>query len=148
MTLALNKAPHLALVDDDVHSARLLARTLAAQGAPHVEWLGDAEEARRRLVERLAGSASQRPGLLIVDLKTNSTATRDFIAATAELTAKAGLPVVAIVPDTGAADRQPLLAAGAAAIFRREAEREAYRREASNIVGFWARNQRLDAVGM
>jgi len=148
MTLALSKAPHLALVDDDAHSARLLARTLAAQGAPRVEWLGDAGEARRRLAERLAAPHGERPGLLIVDLKANSAATRDFIADIAERAAAARLPIVAIVPDTGAAERQPLLAAGASAVFRREAEREAYRREAASIVNFWARSQRLDTVGM
>ena len=36
---------------------------------------------------------------------------------------------------------------GAAAVFERHGELNAYRREAANIVGFWVRTQRLDAVG-
>jgi hypothetical protein len=43
--------------------------------------------------------------------------------------------------------RNGLLDAGAAAVFERHGELNAYRREAANIVGFWVRNQRLDAVG-
>lgn len=148
MTVALEKAPYLALVDDDAHSVRLLTRTLAAQGAPHVEWLGNAEDGYKRLTERLAVPATNRPALLIVDLRTSTTATRDFVAAVADLTGKAGIPIIAMASSADPAERQALVAAGAAAVVRREAEREAYRREAANIVSFWARSQRLDAVGM
>jgi hypothetical protein len=38
--------------------------------------------------------------------------------------------------------------AGAAAVFFRQPEVDAYRRELDGIENFWARNQRLDAVGM
>lgn len=148
MTVALEKAPYLALVDDDAHSVRLLTRTLAAQGAPRVEWLGNAEDGHQRLAERLAAPATNRPALLIVDLRTKSTATRDFIAAVAGLTGTAGIPIVAMASSADPAEHQALIAAGAAAVVRREAEREAYRREAARIVSFWARSQRLDAVGM
>ena len=43
--------------------------------------------------------------------------------------------------------RNGLLDAGASAVFERHGELNAYRREAANIVGFWVRSQRLDAVG-
>lgn len=148
MTIALEKAPYLALVDDDAHSVRLLTRTLAAQGAPRVEWLGNAEDGYKRLMERLAAPATARPAVLIVDLRARSTATRDFIAAVADLTGKAGIPIIAVASSADPTEHQALIAAGAAAVIRREAEREAYRREAANIVSFWARGQRLDAVGM
>ncbi|MFC0012780.1 hypothetical protein [Devosia nitrariae] len=148
MTVALEKAPYLALVDDDAHSVRLLTRTLAAQGAPRLEWLGNAEDGLRRLTERLSPPVTTRPALLIVDLRAKSTATRDFTAAVADVACKASIPIVAMASTADPAERQALIAAGAAAVVRREAEREAYRREVANIVSFWARSQRLDAVGM
>ncbi|MFT3980650.1 MAG: hypothetical protein QM687_09300 [Ferruginibacter sp.] len=43
--------------------------------------------------------------------------------------------------------RNELLDAGAAAVFERHSDITLYRREAASIIGFWVRNQRLDAVG-
>ena len=63
---------------------------------------------------------------------------------------KQGAPkllVVAMAPSLDREVRNGLLDAGAAAVFERHAELNAYRREAANIVGFWVRSQRLDAVG-
>ena len=45
-------------------------------------------------------------------------------------------------------ERQALHDAGASAVFFRQADLDAYRHEAAAIVSFWARHQRLDAVGM
>ena len=47
----------------------------------------------------------------------------------------------------GLALHGPLLDAGASAVFERHSDISLYRREAGNIVAFWVRNQRLDAVG-
>ena len=59
-----------------------------------------------------------------------------------------GVPVVVMAHTLDQASRESLHEAGAAAVFFRQAELDAYRREAASIVSFWARNQRLDAVGM
>ena len=143
MTLSSGRQPAIALVDDDFHSARLMMRMLSAHGGPHVEHMGDPEAAADALVA--IGQASQAPCMVVVDLKSSSTASRDFIH---RLKGRApGLLVVAMAPSLDRDTRNALLDAGAAAVFERHSELGAYRREAANIVGFWVRSQRLDAVG-
>lgn len=145
MTLGSDRQPAIALVDDDFHSARLMMRMLSAHGAPDVEWLSDAGTA----LETLAGYDAMPPingkCMALIDLKASSNASRDFIV---EMRRKApGLLVVAMAPTLDRETRNALLDAGAAAVFERHGELNAYRREAASIVGFWVRSQRLDAVG-
>ena len=136
--------PVIALVDDDFHSARLLTRMLTAHGAPRVERMSDPAAALDSLVALAAASPSSGC-LVVVDLKSFSSASQDFIA---RLKHQApGLLVVAMAPSLDRNIRNALLDAGAAAVFERHGELDAYRREAANIVGYWVRSQRLDAVG-
>lgn len=144
---SLSTQSHMALVDDDFHSARLLIRMLLAHGAPSIDWMSDAEAGERQLAEVLTDGTAPRPGLVIIDLKSSSGATSDFIK---RLKAKQGaddLVVVAMAPTLDRDVRDALLDAGAAAVFERHSELAAYRKEAASIVSFWVRNQRLDAVG-
>ena len=69
----------MALVDDDSHSARLMIRMLLAHGAPSVSWLNGEALASEELGKVLADSHATLPGLVIVDLKSSSTASADFI---------------------------------------------------------------------
>ncbi|HTM79163.1 MAG TPA: hypothetical protein VL133_16235, partial [Devosia sp.] len=70
------------------------------------------------------------------------------VAAFAPSIGNLDIPVVVMAPQLERAAAEALHDAGAAAVFTRHAERDAYRREAANIISFWARSQRLDAVGM
>lgn len=140
------RQPAIVLVDDDFHSARLMMRMLAAHAGPPVEWMEDSAAA----LEALSAFASlpAKDGqfmMVIVDLKSSSVATRDFIVSLKRAAPK--LLLIAMAPSLDRDVRNSLLDAGAAAVFERYAELNAYRREAANIVGFWVRSQRLDAVG-
>lgn len=140
--------PFVALVDDDQHSAHLLTRMLLAHGSPDIQWYGGATDGRLMLGDILADPQANWPGMLIVDLKAHSGANLEFVASIQALTRQKGVPVVVMSPLLDRAGREALHEAGAAAVFFRHAELDAYRREAAGIVSFWARNQRLDAVGM
>jgi len=140
--------PFVALVDDDEHSAHLLTRMMLAHGSPDVRWYGGAEDGRRMLAGVLADPHADWPGLLIVDLKAHSGANLEFVASIQSLARQKGVPVVVMSPPLDRHGRAALHEAGASAVFFRHAERDAYRREAAGIVSFWARSQRLDAVGM
>jgi len=140
--------PFVALVDDDQHSAHLLTRMLLAHGSPHIQWYGDAGSGRLMLADVLANPAANWPGLVVVDLKAHSGANLEFLASIRSLARQKGVPVVVMVAPIDRQGREALHEAGAAAIFFRHAELDAYRREAAGIVSFWARSQRLDAVGM
>lgn len=145
---ALNdNRPLLALVDDDSHSARLLLRHLGDAGAPRLHWLGDARRALRILMTPAPGEGSTWPEMLIVDLKSRSSATRDFIAHVRMAANEAGTIIAAFAPSLDRATRESLIEAGAAAVFERHPDPAAYRREAESLIGFWARHQRLDRVG-
>jgi CheY-like chemotaxis protein len=140
--------PYLALVDDDQHSAHLLTRMLLAHGSPDVQWLGGAMEGRLALARVLGNPAADWPSLLIVDLKAHSSASLEFVASIKALVCQKGVPVVAMTPPLDREARDAFYEAGASGVFFRHADRDAYRREAAGIVSFWARSQRLDAVGM
>ncbi len=140
--------PFVALIDDDQHSAHLLTRMLLAHGSPDIKWYGDANAGRSCLTTLLADPATNWPSLVIVDLKAHSNANLEFIASIRPLLRQKGVPVAAMVQPGDLAQRNALQNAGAAAVFVRQAELDAYRREAASIVSFWARSQRLDAVGM
>jgi CheY-like chemotaxis protein len=145
--IATPRRPFLALVDNDSHSARLLTRMLLAHGAPSVRWLDGASAAEAELGPLLADPMAQLPGLLIVDLKASSTATREFIAALRQHKRAAELVIVAMAPSLAREVRDSLIEAGATAVFERHPDIDAYRREAASIVGFWVRNQHLSAIG-
>ena len=136
--------PAIALVDDDFYSARLMTRMLAAHGGPSVSLLSNPDEA----VAHLATLAeTDEPGgcMVVVDLKSSSGATGEFIARLKR--SAPSLLVVAMAPSLDRDTRNTLHDAGAAAVFERHADLDLYRREAASIVAFWVRNQRLDAVG-
>lgn len=145
--LSAFQQPHLLLVDDDAHSARLMTRMLLAHGSPFVQWQENTETALSRVEEMLVESSRNLPGLIIVDLKSTSTAGRDFIAKLAELESSRRLVIAAMAPNLDRNTRDDLLDAGADAVFERRADLQAYRAEAAAIVSFWVRNQRLEAVG-
>lgn len=141
------KQPYLMLVDDDAHSARLLTRMLLAHGSPSIQWIETAAEGLSQIKGLLASPGKQLPGLLIVDLKSSSTAANEFIAEVAGLERSRALVIAAMAPNLDRSTRDSLLNAGADAVFERHADLNAYRAEAAAMVSFWVRNQRLDAVG-
>ena len=141
------KQPYLMLVDDDAHSARLLTRMLLAHGAPSIQWVESSALGLSHIKDLLGEAAKPVPGLVIVDLKSSSTAAKDFIAQMAALERSRKLVIVAMAPSLDRTTREDLLDAGADAVFERHADLQAYRAEAAAIVSFWVRNQRLDAVG-
>jgi len=145
MTTLSGRQPAIALVDDDYHSARLMTRMLEAHGGPQVLRLPDPQVAIEALAQAVLTPPVAGQCMAIVDLKSSSTATRDFIAALKHKVPQ--LLVVAMAPSLDRDVRNVLLDAGASAVFERHSDISLYRREAANIVAFWVRNQRLDAVG-
>jgi CheY-like chemotaxis protein len=141
------KQPYLMLVDDDPHSARLLTRMLLAHGAPSIQWIESSAEGLSQIKSLLTEHGKLLPGLVIVDLKSSSTAASEFIAEIAALERSRNLVIAAMAPNLDRSTRDSLLDAGADAVFERHADLQSYRAEAAAIVSFWVRNQRLDAVG-
>ena len=148
MNKSVDNSPFVALIDDDQHSAHLLTRMLIAHGSPDVQWYGHAVDGVERLQSVLGNVSANWPGLVIVDLKSHSGANLEFVASIQQLARQKGVPVVVMAATLDRPGRQALEDAGASAVFFRQAELSAYRREAAGIVSFWARTQRLDAVGM
>ncbi len=144
----ISDPPFIVLIDDDDHSAYLLTRMLAAHGAPPVRHFAAEDDGEWALLAILNDHELTWPGLVIVDLKANSGANLAFVTRISGLLRQKGIPLVVMVPPTDRQGRQPLLDAGASAIFFRQAELDAYRREVAAIVSFWARHQCLDAIGM
>lgn len=142
-----SRQPYLMLVDDDAHSAQLLTRMLLAHGAPSIQLVESSAEGLSQIKGLLGEAGKHLPGLVIVDLKSSSTAAKDFIAEIVGLERSRSLVIVALAPSLDRAERESLLDAGADAVFQRHADLQAYRAEAAAIVSFWVRNQRLDAVG-
>ena len=143
MTSLVESRPAIVLVDDDHHSARLMTRMLAAHDGPRVEHIPQPADA----LEQLGAASKLLVGrsFVVVDLKSSSTATRDFLVALRGV--NPGLLAVAMAPTLDRTVRNELLDAGAAAVFERHADLDLYRGEAAAIVAFWVRSQRLDAVG-
>lgn len=132
--------PLFVLVDDHIHSARLLSRTLREGEAPaQLIWLGDACRARRSLDSMLAHSNESTPDMIIVDLKAHSRASQEFIAAIAPRARALDIPVVAIALSLDAELRNSLIAAGACAVFERHHNLDAYRAEIAQLSEFWVR---------
>ena len=145
MTTLSGRQPAIALVDDDYHSARLMTRMIEAHGGPQVLRLPDPGVAIEALADATTTPMVAGQCMAIVDLKSSSTATRDFIVRLKHVAPD--LLVVAMAPSLDREVRNELLDAGASAVFERHSDITLYRREAANIVAFWVRNQRLDAVG-
>jgi hypothetical protein len=120
---------------------------LLAHGAPSIQWVESSAEGLSQIKGLLSDPGKQLPGLVIVDLKSNSTAASEFIAAIAALERSRSLVIAAMAPSLDRTTRDSLLDAGADAVFERHADLQAYRAEAAAIVSFWVRNQHLDAVG-
>lgn len=139
--------PFMALVDDDSHSARLMIRMLLAHGAPSVSWLDGEAMATTEIGKLLDNDRAALPGLVIVDLKSTSTATPEFITKLRGMRDGRSLLIGALAPNLERETREIYLSAGADAVFERQAEIDSFRREAAAIVSFWVRNQHLDAVG-
>ena len=139
--------PFLALVDDDSHSARLMIRMLLAHGAPSVSWLDGEAMATTEIGKLLDNDRAALPGLVIVDLKSTSTATPEFITKLRGMRDGRSLLIGALAPNLERETREIYLSAGADAVFERQADIDSFRREAAAIVSFWVRNQHLDAVG-
>ncbi|MHA6297346.1 response regulator [Devosia sp. CAU 1758] len=148
MNVVSDDTPFIALIDDDGHSAHLLTRMLLAHGAPEVRHFSSTASGEAFLAATLADTSREWPGMVIVDLKAHSGANLEFIARNQALLRQKGIPIAVMTQTTDRVGRQALHEAGAAAVFFRQAELDAYRHEAAAIVSFWARNQRLDAVGM
>jgi DNA-binding response OmpR family regulator len=148
LNVVTDDTPFIALIDDDGHSAHLLTRMLLAHGAPEVKHFDGAADGEAFLANTLADVNCEWPGMVIVDLKAHSGANLDFLARNQALLRQKGIPLAVMTQTTDRATRQSLHDAGASAVFFRQAELDAYRHEAAAMVSFWARNQRLDAVGM
>lgn len=148
MNVFASDIPFIALIDDDGHSAHLLTRMLLAHGAPDVRHFALPPVGEAFLAQTLADTGREWPGLVIVDLKSHSGANIEFLARNQALLRQKGIPLAVMTQPTDRAGRQALHDAGASAVFFRQADLEAYRHEAAAIVSFWARHQRLDAVGM
>jgi DNA-binding response OmpR family regulator len=141
-------ASFVALIDDDEHSAHLLTRALVDQGAHGVQTYGDAIKGLGRLKAVLSDTNAAWPALIILDLKDHSGANLEFLDVIGQLTRQHGVPVVVLAPQPTEQCRQALMANGAAGVFVRHAERDAYRRVAADIVEFVTLAERPEAVGM
>ena len=137
----------VALVDDDIHSARLLTRMLLAHGSPEVRWFDGASTGMAEIGVTLAEPGATTPAMVIVDLKASSEATRDFVADLRKLEGAAELLTVALAPALDKDVRDVLIDAGVDAVFQRHSDLDPYRREVASIVSYWVRNQRLNAIG-
>jgi CheY-like chemotaxis protein len=142
-----NRQPYLALVDDDPETAEPLVKMLLAHGAPSVRWLGGTEAARTELSNVLASRSSQRPDLVVVDLKASPEATPDFITSLRSLPLGALLQIAALAPAPDRRLHEVQLCAGADAVFERAGGETGCRSQAARLVRYWVRCQRLDAVG-
>lgn len=148
MTSQFEQAPFIGLIDDDGHSARLFMRVLAANDGPSVRHYGDDKDGFTDLAQVLSDPQSHWPDVLVVDLKGHSEANLEFVRRHQAWLHQKGVAPVVMVPPTDRAGRLVYLEAGAAAVFFRQPEADAYRHELAGIANFWARSERLDAVGM
>jgi CheY-like chemotaxis protein len=137
MTSRITEQPRAVLVDDDIHSARLLVRTLSRLGGPTLTWYGRAGRGLRLLADDFAGAASRRPAAIVVDLKGSSAATATFIRHLRERL-PTSVPIAAIAAERDTSVHNAILAAGATAIFVRGPDAAAYRREVAKLAAFLA----------
>lgn len=148
MTSRCEQVPFIGLIDDDSHSAHLFMRMLAANDGPAVRHYGDDRDGMTGLAQALSDPQSDWPDILVVDLKGHSRANLEFVQHHQSVLHHRGVALVVMVPPTNRAGRMIYHEAGAAAVFFRQPEVDAYRHELAGITNFWARNECLDAVGM
>lgn len=148
MSLSVKHSPFIGLIDDDSHSASLFMKMLGEMGGPAVCYFGDGVSGLDGLRRVLDDTLAQWPDFLVIDLKDHSGANVEFIRRHQAWLGQRGVDLVAMVPPVDRGGRRIYLEAGAAAVFFRQPEFAAYRRELTGITEFWARNDRLDAVGM
>lgn len=148
MAYSVDYASFIALIDDDARSADLLSRTLRDQSAPNIQHYGGADAALARLTGMIAVPPAHRPAMVIVDLKAHSGANLEFLGMVAPIAAQLRTSFVVLTAQPDQQSRHALQDQGAAAVFIRHADRDAYRRVAADLVEFWALTQRLVAVGM
>lgn len=148
VTSPSEKSPFIGLIDDDGHSAYLFMRLLAANDGPHVRHYGDQNDGMAGLARVLSDPQTSWPDLLVVDLKGHSDANIEFVRHHQGWLHQKGVAVVVMVSVADRARRTNYHEAGAAAVFFRQPELDAYRHELAGIASFWARTERLDAVGM
>jgi len=148
VSLSIKHSPFIGLIDDDCHSARLFMRMLSENGGPAVCHFGDGAAGLEGLNRVLDDAFAQWPDFVVIDLKDHSRATLDFVRRHHGWLRQKGVDLVVMVPPTDRAGRGSFLEAGAAAVFFRQPELDAYRWELDGIIEFWMRNERLDAVGM
>lgn len=148
MSPGSKQPPFIVLIDDDGHSAHLFMRMLAAADGPAVRYYGGEKEGVAGLAHILNDPRAQWPDLVVVDLKGHSEASLEFVRHHQAWLHQKGVALVVMVPPTDRAGRMIYHEAGANAVFFRQPELDAYRRELAGISEFWARTERLDAVGM
>jgi hypothetical protein len=136
MTPRITEQPRAVLVDDDIHSARLLVRTLARVGGPDLKWVGGAERGLRLLANDYGGSGALWPLAVVVDLKGGSRATENFVRRLVEMLPGPSIPVIAFAPADKQEVRDRITAAGAVAVFARGADAPSYRREVAELAVF------------
>jgi DNA-binding NarL/FixJ family response regulator len=146
--LAGSCSVRVALIDDDAYSADLLMRTISLRKGPPVDWCGSPATGRRYLEQALGAPERHLPIGVVIDLKARSGANSAFLREIGPLLARVGVPAVVMLSSHDSAAREDVLEAGAAAVFFRLAEREAYRSEVAELLSFLAHHPRLDAVGM
>lgn len=140
MTTIMADGPLFALVDDHIHAARLMSRTMVRGQVPaRLSWLGNGDRARRILPLRLETASPHTPDMIIVDLKIHSGATAAFIAEIGNLARTAGVPIAAITADKNPRTIDHLRQCGASAVFERHHDLTAYRAEIARLTDFWVR---------
>lgn len=138
MTAITADEPLFVLVDDHIHSARMMRRALREGHHPaQFVWIGDARRGERTLA-RLLDQGQIRPDMVIVDLKSTTDATTRFIGRIWNRLKAAGVPLVAL-SDGANGERKALIESGANEVFARHHDLEAYRAEIANIFSFWVR---------
>lgn len=130
--------PLFVLVDDHIHSARMMRRAIREACPAQFVWIGNARRAGRTLERLLDQAGSSRPDMVIVDLKSSSDATARFIGDVWNRLKAAGVQIVAL-SDCANGARRTLIESGADAVFERHHDLDAYRAEVADIVSFWVR---------
>lgn len=139
--------PYIVLIDENEHSASKLISMLLAHGAPSVSLQKDTDRYLKELKSLLTTHDDTLPSMIIVDLKGFPGASAAFIASIRALPGARSLLIGAMADDLSRPVRDVLLNAGANAVFARQLTTDGYRCEAAELVSFWVRNQRLEAVG-
>ncbi len=138
---------YITLVDDDETSATKLISMLLAHGAPSVSLQHDKTRYLKELKALLTHHDDTLPSMIIVDFKGFPAAAAAFVSSIRALPGAQSLLIAAMADDLSRPVRDVLLNAGANAVFARQSTTDGFRCEAAELVSFWVRNQRLEAVG-